>query len=297
MKIPYLGMFFSFMTERHRIYKKKSDGMSYPWTNNPILREYKFCNVYRELDAGTIWCREHIREPFAEHESLFFNIAAYRSVNAIGTWEDIYASEEKATGIPFIASYDPDRVREAMTSRRSRGERIFTNAHMLTGLHCGDKIVQCTDYTFRVLWDKREELAPTLDDNLQSAFNKLLNAKVPAIGKFLAYEIITDLRHTRYLRHATDIHTWASAGNGATRGIERVLGIYKKGISRSWDQAELTKIMKEILDASRSILPEWMPYLEMRDIEHTLCEFDKYERARTGEGTPRLHYVPKLEAK
>jgi len=29
--------------------------------------------------------------------------------------------------------------------------------------------------------------------------------------------------------------------------------------------------------------PEW----EMRDVEHTLCEFDKYERVRLGEGRPR----------
>ena len=30
--------------------------------------------------------------------------------------------------------------------------------------------------------------------------------------------------------------------------------------------------------------------LEMRDIEHSLCEFDKYERVRNGEGKPRGRY-------
>jgi len=28
----------------------------------------------------------------------------------------------------------------------------------------------------------------------------------------------------------------------------------------------------------------------MRDIEHSLCEFDKYERVRNGEGVPRGKY-------
>jgi hypothetical protein len=28
----------------------------------------------------------------------------------------------------------------------------------------------------------------------------------------------------------------------------------------------------------------------MREVEHTLCEFDKYERVRTGEGKPRGVY-------
>jgi hypothetical protein len=32
--------------------------------------------------------------------------------------------------------------------------------------------------------------------------------------------------------------------------------------------------------------PSW----EMRDVEHTLCEFDKYERIRLGEGRTRGVY-------
>ncbi len=30
----------------------------------------------------------------------------------------------------------------------------------------------------------------------------------------------------------------------------------------------------------------WPP-LELREIEHSLCEFDKYERVRLGEGKPK----------
>jgi hypothetical protein len=37
---------------------------------------------------------------------------------------------------------------------------------------------------------------------------------------------------------------------------------------------------------------DWMPSVEMRDIEHSLCEFDKYERVRLGEGRPRMKYKP-----
>lgn len=284
--------FFNFMIERHRIYVKKSSGEPFPWTDDPILQKYKFCNVYRELDTGTIWCREHIREPFADHPSLFFNIAAYRSVNALETWEEIYEWEEAVTGVPFMEVYDPERVRHAMKLRKARGCRIFTNAHMLTGLHAGDKIDQCVDYTFRFLWEHRQELEPTPNDSLKSAFDKLIAAKIPAIGKFLAYEIVTDLRHTRYLSHAMDKHCWANPGNGARRGIERVMGCYEVGRIRNWDPDYLVQRMVDLLDVSRIVLPDWMPKLEMREIEHTLCEFDKYERARLGEGTPRMHYIP-----
>jgi hypothetical protein len=32
------------------------------------------------------------------------------------------------------------------------------------------------------------------------------------------------------------------------------------------------------------------PRFEMRDIEHTLCEFDKYQRIRLGQGKMRAKY-------
>ena len=34
------------------------------------------------------------------------------------------------------------------------------------------------------------------------------------------------------------------------------------------------------------------PAWDMRTVEHTLCEFDKYERVRTGEGRPRQVFRP-----
>ncbi len=54
--------------------------------------------------------------------------------------------------------------------------------------------------------------------------------------------------------------------------------------------------MRELLARSR-VRGVWgnnvkYPRLELRDIEHSLCEFDKYERVRLGEGRPRSMYKP-----
>ena len=40
----------------------------------------------------------------------------------------------------------------------------------------------------------------------------------------------------------------------------------------------------------RGVLKSHMPKLELRDVEHSLCEFDKYCRVKFGEGEPRSHY-------
>jgi hypothetical protein len=66
--------------------------------------------------------------------------------------------------------------------------------------------------------------------------------------------------------------------------------------------------MMELLIACNQQLPEWVRQdswcesadkiipgkvpLEMRDVEHSLCEVDKYQRALNHEGRPKSIYKP-----
>ena len=103
----------------------------------------------------------------------------------------------------------------------------------------------------------------------------------------MAYEVVTDLRHTKWLRNARDIMTWANPGPGAQRGLNR---IYERELNKTIKKPQLNFEMKTLLDCSQYFLQGHMIPLEMRDIEHCLCEFDKYERTRLGEGRPRARY-------
>ena len=48
--------FFRTMFERQMIWKRRFlDQAPRPWTEDPILRDYKFTNVYRELDRNSQW--------------------------------------------------------------------------------------------------------------------------------------------------------------------------------------------------------------------------------------------------
>ena len=50
--------------------------------------------------------------------------------------------------------------------------------------------------------------------------------------------------------------------------------------------------MQDLLEDSHRYLGKHIPTLavDMRCIEHSLCEWDKYERVRLGQGTPRSKY-------
>ena len=100
--------FNRFMVERHNIFiKKEINNEPYPWSTDPILTEYSFCNVYRELDKVTIWIRENWREPYADHRNLPFAMAVARQINWPDTLEEI--------GFPDI--WEPEKVIAIMQDR------------------------------------------------------------------------------------------------------------------------------------------------------------------------------------
>ena len=49
-----LDEIMAFAKERMFIWEKKEFRKEKPYTKNPILQRYRFCNVYRELDKQTI---------------------------------------------------------------------------------------------------------------------------------------------------------------------------------------------------------------------------------------------------
>jgi hypothetical protein len=282
-----LELFFYWINERHRIWQKKELGQPWPWTDDTILQEYKFTNWNREFDAGTVWLRENWLKPYADHPELFFNIVLYRHFNWIGT----------AEVIGFTEDWNPGKVEAKLRGMRDRKERVYTNAHMLGMTPSGaDRITYSMNGVLTPLWDNIEDYEPQPGDTLQSMFKRMKKAK--GFGEFLSYEVVTDLRHTRYLNNASDIMTWANPGPGAQRGINRLYGITPgpsaNGVKKLFPLEEYVDEMRWLL----SIAPEYLiddvldVGLEMRDIEHSLCEFDKYMRVKLGEGRPRVKYKP-----
>jgi hypothetical protein len=292
-----------YMRERHNIYLLRQAGKPAPWTNDAVLSQYRFCNVYRELDKVTIWIREHIREPFADHPFLWFMLAIARRINLPatlaeliadkkGAWPDIATSKAGAS----VGKWNPDRMVQLLDDRTKRGEQVYTGAYMITGEakpeHIGKTKSRTTVFSNLLpLWQKAGVIEPQLHHTLQGAFQALLGQGF-AWGPFMCYEVVSDLRHTRYLCDAPDVLTWANAGLGALRGLNRLHG---RPLKQAQKPDAACAEMQELLELTRR---EWprpstkFPRLEMREIEHTLCEFDKYMRVVTGEGVPRSKYRP-----
>lgn len=269
-----LDRFYSYINERHAIYIRRQAGVKPFWTEDKILQTYSFCNVFRELDTVTIWLRENWKEAYADHPNLPFAMAVARQIN----WPDTLQE------IGFPEHWNPDRVKAIMQGRMDRGEKVYTGAYMLTGTLGGTKVEQTIDKILTPLYENQPEIHP---DSLQKTWSEYL--PYAGFSGFMAYEVVTDLRHTKYLGNARDIYTWANPGPGAKRGLNRING-RELTWSPNREPDRWNREMKDLLDRSPGYLQGHIDVLEMRDIEHCLCEFDKYERVRLGQGKPRAKY-------
>lgn len=290
MKLPptkNLKQFLNFIEERQRILLRRQSGQPYPWTKDPILQRFKFCNCNREDDRVTIWIRENWREPYKNHDNLWFAMCVARMINWPDTLEEI----------GFPETWDPACVLKIMNARKKLGRKVFTSAYLLGGgIPEGLEKTRYTVYhILNPLWKhvqkhgavrgfKSTEDPRSHKPKLQEAWEWLL--QFHGFGKFLAYEVITDLRHTRYLRNAPDIYTWANIGPGAQRGLNR---LYNRDLKSNHRQEQLLQELLEVQcwlqeEADLQLFPD----IESRMVEHTLCELSKYLRTKEQLATGRI---------
>lgn len=283
--------FFAFCRDRHTIYLRRQQGLPpRQWTTDPVLRQYHFCNVFRELDRTTVWFRENIREPLRDDPvRVLFATVVFRWFNLIRSGEVMLDS---AVGLVRGPQWCPEQLEKRLFSQ---GPPYVTGAHMLKSPAGYSKVrglLRCIE----LVYQKREWLvAQILQHNSLEQTVQLLDA-FPYLGTFMSYEMATDLRYTCLLEHAHDINSWASPGAGACRGVARIL--YDDPARLRYQQRphreQALVEMQKLLHQSRS--PELWPAAwgrwELREVEHAICEFSRYETARLGEGRLKNRYRP-----
>lgn len=307
--------FFAYARKRQQILLDRRSGKPAPWTDDRVLRRYPFCNVFREDDRTTRWFREHVREPLQDRPEVLLATVVFRMFNRIETGEAIFCDDdlidESSAFFEFAKTGKTTTMKRAIVSRIGMKGPYVTGSYIIstpTGYSKLDGVLEILRRFWKdqreweglgagimdtMGWGGEEGAAVILECNdmsLEDTWKWL--GKFDYLGRFHAYEIVTDLRHTALLERAPDKDTWANPGPGARRGLNRVLGRHYK--DKRLTRAEQIALMRELLVSSRDatmwpsalskkLLEDW-PRWELRDVEHTLCEFDKYERMRLGQG-------------
>ena len=268
---------WNFSKARHLIYIRRTAGEpAKNWTDDPIFQRFRFCNVYRELDAVTDWLRVHWREPHADEPDLWHAFAVARHVNHIPTLEAF-------GGVPL--PWDADKFIDIMEGRQKRGEKAFGAAYMIgarSGVP-GGKAKYLANDVLTPLWKGREKVRPQAGDSLTGWHMAL--GLWHGLGSFMAAQIVADTKHAGVLLHAKDWNTFCASGPGSQRGMNRVMSLPR---DKSWKEDEFRLRVCELQDALEPMfLSMGWPAPDAQDVQNVLCEFDKYERTRLSEGKPK----------
>lgn len=273
-----LDRYTYWIEERERIRHLKEElKQDPPWTEDPILKEFKFCQVFREDDRTTRWFRTHMREPLRNSPDVFMATIAFRFFNLIETGRTLLDNN-------LHIQWDRPKAIEEI----KKNPKWITGAYIVKSPNRMDKVTGVTECVSH-LWDDRENIIKQLESftTLEEAWRFLM--QYPYIGPFVSYEMVTDLRHTYLLENATDICSWGNPGPGAMRGLNRLTGRPLEFCKRSWDwhseMLDLYDWCSQKLDLSKLNYP-----FEMREVEGGLCEFDKYSRILKGQGRTRSVY-------
>ena len=273
-----LDRYTYWIEERERIrYLKEDLKQDPPWTEDPILKEFKFCQVFREDDRTTRWFRTHMREPLRNSPDVFMATIAFRFFNLIETGRTLLDNN-------LHIEWDRPKAIEEI----KKNPKWITGAYIVKSPNRMDKVTGVTECVSHI-WDDRENIIKQLESftTLEEAWRFLM--QYPYIGPFVSYEMVTDLRHTYLLENATDICSWGNPGPGAMRGLNRLTGRPLEFCKRSWDwhseMLDLYDWCSQKLDLSKLNYP-----FEMREVEGGLCEFDKYSRILKGQGRTRSVY-------
>lgn len=286
--------------EREATRIRKESGVPGPWTGDPIIAKYRFCNVRREDDSVTVWVRKNIREPFADHPHLWFMLAISRWINWPETMRELWGAASEggkhityADAWPSSTAFALDTLAGALHDRVKRGEKVFTGAYTINAPSTkgASKIDYVVNTVLGDLW--RGAHRPHMADILKATNNPpslrsvhMALSKYQGCGAFMSYQVVVDLRFTRYLQNADDVATWAAAGPGTIRGLNR---IHNRRVDFPLDQG---RALQEIRALFATIREETGVDMDLSDVPNILCETDKYCRVMNGEGAPRALYHP-----
>ena len=187
--------FIKFVIARHAIYVARKSKREWPWTKDPILRQYKFCNIYRELDRVTRWISANWRQPNQNDPDFWFAaFLARRCINLPATLSVV--------GYPI--PWKPDVFLDAIECRSKMGKRVFNSDayKVIVSGQSGDLAEVQVRTLLKPVWAARNELRPRRDDTLMAFHIRL--ASIPFVGNFYSAHVVADAKYVGLLRNASD---------------------------------------------------------------------------------------------
>lgn len=275
-------LYWYFASERQQMFTRRVAGEPGPWTEDPILREFKFCNVFRAADRVSQYMIRDVcyhDEPCTDEDRLF-QIVAFRTFSKTATWDTVRAVLGR---YPVLDDLADGTFTNALDQARTSNGGLYTGAFILCATDAYGQSSKHRNHVelFRHMF-LHDRLGTRLLDakSLREVYDLLHG--YPLMGDFMSYQTTIDLNYSALLDFSENEFT--QAGPGALRGVKKCfedLGDYTPAEIVLW----MTE--RQETEFARLGLPFgglWGRPLHAIDCQGLFCETDKYCR----EAAPEL---------
>jgi hypothetical protein len=283
---PDMAMvYLEFVAARHDAWERRQAGLVLPdgsWSTDPVLKAFKFTNVFRVLDYGSQYLFHMLRDDVSFSEKVF-RAFLYRYTNRPEPYESFLRDFGRW---PLHSDTQNGNLLDYWRARKALGEPIFGSAYKM---FVGQENKGLDRLTWAVTFAGQyatHDLARDLLKLPMAGRHERLK-EIPRCADFMAMQINTDLGWTAEL--AQDEDEFVVAGPGAKVGAAHVWPGAKPTDVFDWAQAALLQME----DCPRLVLPSGRLYTpSLMDVQNTFCEFGKYHRYRYVRGIGNRKYRP-----
>lgn len=277
--VPRVGvyeLYWKFAAERQAAFEARLEGSSWPWSQDPILQTYKFCNVYRAADRVSQYLIRDIAylNDDSTPEDRLFQIVAFRTFSNIATWNGV--SEELARS-PRISDLSDGSFESALNAVKERNGGLYTGAFILCATDAYGRRSKHLNHVelFKEMF-VRSSLAERMlvAESLEQIYNLLHT--FPLMGDFMSYQTAIDVNYSDLVNFSENDFT--QPGPGAVRGLKKVfvdLGELTPREAIMWmvDHQE-----SEFERLGHTFHGLWGRPIHAIDAQNLFCETDKYCR-------------------
>src|ERR687890_2794272 len=84
-------LYWIFASRRQEVFERRIAGAPIPWTDDPVLQRFKFCNVFRAADRLSQYMIQKVACADDQDDAAdrLFRIVAFRTFSQLQTWDGV----------------------------------------------------------------------------------------------------------------------------------------------------------------------------------------------------------------
>ena len=269
---PVFDTYWRFAQKRQDLFLRRVSGTPPPWTDDAVLANHKFTNVYRAADrASQYLIRSVLYRGKQTEEEIFFRTLLFKFFNKIETWEELTAKIGPLTWQTF----NLEQYAGVLDAMMANGQKIYSAAYIMPSPPFGNvrkhrNHLHLLEQMMRNQTPRRIARASSLREVFE-----ILRA-YPSLGDFLAFQFAIDLNYSEIIDFPE--MEFVVAGPGARDGIRKCFK----------DTGDLTdsEVIRAVTDLAEGEFERlglcfqtlWGRQLQLIDCQNLFCEVDKYAR-------------------